>query len=403
MPRWWAHEQLIVRTRPAFGRLFFAHSVSRAGDAFNTVALVILVFRLTGSGLGVAGTVVFEVVPLLLFAPFAGVLVDRLPRRSIMVGADLVRAVLVGVLTLWRSEVVVAYVVAFGVATATVAFNPAASSVVPELVERDELVRANTALWTVAVVLQIMIAPVAGGLIALVGVAPAFGINAISFVLSASCLAGLKTSPSPRDNRHGDGRWALLTAGYRHVRQHRLLVRLALAQVLAALSAGATSALLVVLAARRLGVGPTGLGVLLGAIGLGAALGPLVLARRIEARQRRWLYGPMVLRSGVDLALSTVREPIVAGAALAGYGVGTSTGMIAFQSTIQAETPTETRGRVFTFYDTLWNAARLASLGLGGLLADAAGIAAVYVAGAALLATAAVVGFSGPSAADRRS
>jgi hypothetical protein len=67
----WLQSRLLVRTRPQFGRLFFAHAVSRAGDAFNTVALVILVFQLTGSGIGVAVTVVFEVVPLLLFAPNA--------------------------------------------------------------------------------------------------------------------------------------------------------------------------------------------------------------------------------------------------------------------------------------------------------------------------------------------
>src|SRR5438876_11611900 len=109
--------RFLVRTRPQFRRLFLAHAVSRAGDAFNTVALVILVFQLTGSGIGVAGTVFFEVVPLLVFAPIAGVLVDRLPRRSVMVAADLVRALLVGLLAVWHGNVVIAYAVAFGVAT----------------------------------------------------------------------------------------------------------------------------------------------------------------------------------------------------------------------------------------------------------------------------------------------
>lgn len=74
--------------RPAFRRLFLAHAISRAGDAFNTVALVVLVFDLTGSGLGVAGTVVFEVLPVLLLGPLAGLVVDRVPRRRVMVSAD---------------------------------------------------------------------------------------------------------------------------------------------------------------------------------------------------------------------------------------------------------------------------------------------------------------------------
>jgi MFS family permease len=307
-----------------------------------------------------------------------------------MVAADLARALLVGLLAVWHGNVAIAYAVAFGVATASVAFNPAASSVVPELVEGDELVRANSALWTVAVVLQIAIAPLAGGLIAALGVGSAFAINAASFLISAAFLRRLPAAGRGA-SQASDG-WRALAAGYRTVRAHVLLRRLALAQVLAALSAGATSGLLVVLAAERLGVGPTGYGLLLGAIGLGAAIGPVILRKRIQPGQQRWLFGPMALRGVVDLVLGLVRQPLAAGIALGAYGVGTSTGMVAFQSTIQTQTPTETRGRVFALYDMLWNSARLVSLGLGGLLADAAGVQAVYLAGAALLAAAALVG-----------
>jgi hypothetical protein len=78
----------LLRSSGEFRRLFLAHSVSRAGDAFNTVALVVLVFQLTGLGAGVAGAVMFEVLPLLLLGPVAGLAADRLPRRRLMVGAD---------------------------------------------------------------------------------------------------------------------------------------------------------------------------------------------------------------------------------------------------------------------------------------------------------------------------
>lgn len=67
----------LLRKGRRFRPFFAAHALSRAGDAFNTVALVILVLRLTGSGVGVGGTVVFEILPVLLFAPIAGLVVDR--------------------------------------------------------------------------------------------------------------------------------------------------------------------------------------------------------------------------------------------------------------------------------------------------------------------------------------
>lgn len=121
----------LIRGNRAFRRLFFAHGVSRAGDAFNTVALVVLVFRLTGSAAGVAGAVAFEILPVLLLGPAAGVLADRAPRRSLMIGADLFRAALVLTLAVWHGSTLAVYAVAFGLSCGSVVFNPAASSLTP--------------------------------------------------------------------------------------------------------------------------------------------------------------------------------------------------------------------------------------------------------------------------------
>ena len=381
----------LLRRNPELRRLFAAHAISRSGDAFNTVALVVLVFNLTGSGIGVAGVVVFEVVPVLLFGPVAGVLADRFPRRSVMLAADVGRAVFASVIVIWSGSLAVAYAIAFGLSLGTIAFNPAASSLLPEVVEDEDLVTANTALWTVAVVAQIVIAPAAGVLIGAFGVRLAFGVNSASFLLSAALLRGL------RSGRTGAGivsrGWTGVAAGVYAVRSHPLLRRLAIVQVLASLSAGATGGLLVVLAEQRLGVGPTGFGVLLAAIGVGAAIGPVLLRRFIRPGRRRWLFGPYALRGGVDLVLASTSSPFVAGAALVAYGMSTSTGMVAYQSTLQANVPAELRGRAFAFYDVLWNGSRLVSLAAGGIVVELVGIRWVYVCGGILLLAATAFGF----------
>jgi predicted MFS family arabinose efflux permease len=139
--------------------------------------------------------------------------------------------------------------------------------------------------------------------------------------------------------------------------------------------------LLVVLAAEQFKVGPSGFGLLLAAIGVGAAVGPVVLGRWIRPGDPRWLFGPYALRGIVDLLPAAFRNPAVGGVALGAYGVGTSTGMVAYQSTLQTRVSDDTRGRVFALFDVIWNSARLVSLGLGGLLADAVGIRAVYIGG----------------------
>jgi len=225
------------------------------------------------------------------------------------------------------------------------------------------------------------------------------------FAISAGLLRGLRAGEQPRPvattSIWNQGREALvLLAG------DRLLRALALAQALAALSAGATSALLVLLAGRRLHTTGTGYGLLLAAIGVGAFTGPL-LATRLSAHARRsqLVFGAFGLRGLVDLALATVTALPAALGALAFYGLATSTGNVTFSSLIQTHVPDGLRGRVFSAFDLIWQSMRLASLLLGGALADTAGIRAVYYTGAALLLGAALTGLltTTPTLSIRRS
>lgn len=384
----------LVRQNPSFRRLFQAHAVSRSGDAFNTVALVVLVFQLTGTGRGVAATVAFEVAPVLLLGPVAGLVVDRFPRSRVMVAADLGRAALALALAAFGGPLPLVFAAAFGLSVGSMLFNPAASSLLPEVVDEEQLVEANSAMWMVAVVAQVALAPAAGLLIATAGARAAFAVNAVSFVVSAILLRGLRQAEAPADGVVVPG-WRGALEGTRLVLGDAFLRRLAFVQVLASLSAGATGGLLVVLAAERLGVGPGGFGLLLAAIGVGAAGGPLLLRRWIRASDRRWLFIPYAVRGGVDLSLAVVQHPALAGGALVTYGMATSSGMIAYQSTLQKQVPALLRGRVYAFFDVVWNGARLVSLGVGGLLADAVGIRAVYVVGGLLLLAGAAVGLVG--------
>lgn len=392
-----------VFTLPGYRRLWTASTLSRWGDAFHTVALPLLVLHLTGSGLGVGAVVVAEIVPVLLLAPLAGAVVDRISPLRVMIAADLVRATLVAALPLVYGNIGAVYAIAFGLSAASVFFNPATGAMLPRLVGEKELVAANSGIWTAAVLSQIALAPAAGLLVVAFGFAPAFLINAVSFALSALVLIRLPPAARPsaesdRDQAVHPGRrwrrWAHQAGGGIHlIAQDRLLRTLAAGQLLAALSAGATSALLVVLATDRLHLGPAGYGWLLAAIGIGAAAGPLLVLRRVQDPRRPLLvFGPFALRGGVDLTLAATTNPVVAGGALATYGVGTSTGAVTFTSLLQATAPESHRGRILAAFDMLWQSGRLASLLVGGLLADAFGVHWVFLGGGILLLAAAALG-----------
>lgn len=159
--------------QPDYRRLWAARTVSQLGDTFNFVALALLIYDLTGSGLGVTGVVVAEVLPVLLLAPVAGPLVDRWPRVRVMVGSDLFRLALMVVLALWHDAPVGVYATAFAMSVGAVFFNPAAGSVLPGLVPKDALVAANSGIWTAAVLSQIVLAPLAGLLVTQLGYGPA--------------------------------------------------------------------------------------------------------------------------------------------------------------------------------------------------------------------------------------
>jgi len=282
-----------------------------------------------------------------------------------MIGSDVSRLVLAVLLAVWHEAPVGVYAVAFAMSLAGVFFNPAASSVLPALVPKQALVAANTGIWTAAVLSQIVLAPFAGLLVVSLGYGPAFAVNAASYAASALLLRGLRVpgrpGKVPRRRLLVEAREGVLV-----LVRHPLLRTLAVVQFLAALSAGATSALLVVLAREHLGVTGRGYGLLVGAIGVGAALGPLVLLRLVRNPTRPlFVFGPFGLRGLVDVALaSTTSVPLAAGA-LALYGVGTSTGAVTFNSVLPAETPEHVRGRVFASMDVLWQSGRLLSLGLG--------------------------------------
>ncbi len=384
--------------RPGYRRLWIARTASQVGDVAQFTTLGLLLLDLTGSGLGVSGAVVAEILPVLLLAPLAGSLVDRLPRVRVMVAADVWRAALAALLALEHQQAAVAYAVAFGLSAGAVFFNPAAQSVLPALVDDEDLVTANSGIWTAAVVCQVLLAPAAAYLAVAHGFGPAFALNALSFVVSGAVLRGLRVPATPPPGGAA-GVFAHARDGLAALAAVPLLRALAVGQALAALSAGATSALLVVLAAERLG-GGSGFGVLLAGIALGAAAGP-VLLRRLVADPRRpvWVFGPYAVRGLVDLVLALVTALPLAVAAVVFYGLSTSTGNVTFSALIQSRVPGELRGRAFAGFDVIWQSGRLVSLLGGGLLVDVAGVQLVYALGGALLLAAAAVGLAAGRAA----
>ena len=382
---------------PSYFPLWLGQLVSNFGDTVNYVALVVLVYQLTGSGLAVSITVVFEIVPVLLLAPIAGVIIDRFPRKTILILSDLIRAGLVLVLV-FADSVWQVYIVAMLLTSASVFFNPTLQAVIPNIVDKESLLVANSVSWTTGRLVQILASAIAGGLIATIGTSPAFGVNALSFLFSAFMILRLSI-PShigqiDRANKRGlDGWLEDARNGFIYVRHDRFVSRLLIVQALASFAVGATGALLVVLAERHLRLPPEGFAWLLLAIGIGALLGPILLGSFTKNyRNIRLLFLPYIIRGIGDILIAIVVPLPLAMLILFVYGLNTSTGMVVYNSLMQSQVPEQVRGRVFTLMDVVWNLMRLISLGIGGVLVDFWGVEVIYYIGGTLLLLSGVLG-----------
>jgi MFS family permease len=329
----------------------------------------------------------------------AGVVIDRFSRKGVLIAADLVQATL-ALSLVWPQGIWHAYLVAAGLSCATVFFNPAVNAVIPALTTREQRLAANSVSWSTAQLVQIVGAAVAGGLIALIGTSAAFALNSASFLVSAG-LIGLLVIPAHAGRLRGDARSAVqrfisdLRDGFSYARRDVLLSRLLLVQSLAAFSVGATGAMLIVLSERHLRLPPEGFAYLIGAIGVGALLGPLIpnaLAR--DYRSARWLFVPYVVRGIGDVLIAVVTPLPIALVILFVYGLNTSTGMVVFNSTIQEAIPDAMRGRAFTFLDMDWSVFTLLSLAVGGVFVDQFGIEPLFWGGGTLLTLAGLIGLT---------
>jgi len=375
--------------------LWFGQVVSNLGDTFHYIALVVLLFQLTGSGSALAVLALAQIGVTLAVGPIAGVVIDRFDRRKVMIAADLARATLATGLA-FTHHAPLAIGLAVAMAAASVAFNPAARALLPSLVEEDALLAANTVGWTTEQTTQILASAGAGALLLAYGTTPAFLFNAATFLFSAVMLLRLpaRLRPEAVEAHHPlGGFWTEAREGLRYARTDPFVKPLLLVQGLASFATGGTSALLVVLSSRHLHLEPSQFSWLLLAIGAGALVGPFLLPRLMGA-DVRLMFWPYVWRGIGDILLGILTPLPIALVILVAYGIGTSTGAVTYGTVVQRRIPDAVRGRVFATLDVVWATGEIASIAVAGVLADRIGIAAVYVAGGIVLTLAGVIGLT---------
>jgi MFS family permease len=383
-----------------FLKAMVASGFANLADGVLWVAFPLLAVQLTRSPLLIAGVTVAARLPWLL-APVAGAFADRLDRRQSMVRVNLVRTVLLGGLALAvavdLASLPMLYAVAVLLGIAETLFDTSAQSLLPAVVGRDDLTRANSRLFAVELVANTFIGPPLGGLLAAAGLAVALGLPAAAYLVGAACLALIVGSfraagagPAGSTRLRDD-----IAEGARFVWRHPLLRPLAIMLGVQnmAFSAYFSVFVLFAVAPGPMGLSKAGYGVLTATLGAGSLLGSW-LAVPVERRlgRVRTLVLSIVL-NGVSLVVPVVTAlPVPIGATMVAGGAGIVLWNVVTVSLRQRITPDRLLGRMNASYRLVgWGTMPLGAL-LGGAMAELLGLRGAFLV-AALITFAVLAGF----------
>ncbi len=357
--------------------------VSEIGDHFNNIAVFSLAVAHTKSGLVVSGVMLSRAIPAVLIGPVAGVVLDRLNRKQVMIASDLIRAVvaMAFILTVRRTDTWLLYVLSALLMLASPFFTSGRASILPSIATKDELHTANsltqTTQWTTLTIGTFL----GGASVMQFGYQWAFFGNSLSFLVSALCISrlflpghGFRPPRSSLTEAEVVRPWHEYKEGLRYMRATPLILGLALINVGWATGGGAAQILFTVFGELVFNRGPAGLGTIWSFAGVGLLCGGALahtIGRRLNfSNYKRSIVICYIVHGGSYVLFSQMRSFTWALVfiTLSRAGVGFSSVMN--MSQLLRHVPNAFRGRVFaTMESTTWSVMMI-SMMLAGIASE---------------------------------
>lgn len=277
----------LLRENRNYKYMWSGQIVSEVGDHYNNVAVFALALANTGSGLVVAGILISRAICAVLAGPIAGVLLDRMDRKRIMIVSDLIRAVIaiIFILGIPQGRTWLLYVLSGALMFASPFFSSGRASILPTIATKHELHSANSLTqltqWTTLTLGSFL----GGTSVTQFGYKLAFLFNAFSFLFSAWCISRLHVENGFRADRSDVAGgtvvrpWHEYTEGLRYMKSSPLILGIGLVAVGWATGGGAAQILFSVFGEVVFHRGPSGIGTIWGSAGIGLIIGALVAHR----------------------------------------------------------------------------------------------------------------------------
>lgn len=381
-----------------FWRMYASSATSNLADGIGRTALPLLAASYTRDPVLVAALTTFTFLPWLLFALVSGALVDRVDRRYAMSAANAARALAAGTLVVLTAAhaggVPALYAVAFVLGTAETVYDSATRALLPQVVRRRELDRANGLLTVEETLGQQFVGSPVGSALFAVAVALPLALTSAGFAGAALLVLAVRGGYRPARPEVATSVRRDMADGVRWLSRHRLLRRLTLVSAATGFAQSMATGVVVLYVLEVLRLPSAAYGLILLAGGVGGLLGGLStpsLARRFG--RERMLTAGAVLTALSEGALGLTSSGVLAAVLCAVSACGVMVWNVLTMSLRQSLIPESMFGRVQGAYRTLvWGGIALGSV-VGGAVAHAAGLRSLFVlSGAALLALAVVLG-----------
>lgn len=373
----------------SFRRLFLATFTSSIGTWLAFVALVVDVYDRTGDANWVSALLIADFLPIVLVGILLGPLIDRLPRRNILVAADVLRAGVFCVLPFATSAAqIVGLALIIGVATSL--FRPAVFAGLPNLVADDDLGHANGILQSAENFAWAVGALAGGALVAASGSDAAYWLNAGTFVVSALFILGIRQSLEEQERSPSAGHRRDLIEGLRMVTRSRGLLTILVAWSIVTFGQAIGNVSEIVLAKDEFNAGDFGYGVLVATAAVGLTIGSLAGGDVIRRFGIRVPYVAGVVLLAVGFAAAAVSPNVwVAAVFVVVSGLGNGAVVVCNAVLVQRSAPDRLRGRAFTVVMSIGYAFFGLGMIVAGPLTNGFGARTAWGISAALCAVAA--------------
>ncbi len=375
-----------------FRRLWLGQIISNFGDSLTSLSLLLLVNRLTDGGTAAIATMMIMIaLPQISFGLVAGVYVDRLDRKRIMILSDLLRGVLVlaFIPAAFTEQLWALYTIAFAQATIGTFFTPARGALLPNIVAEEALLAANSISQVSRILFNLLGTAAAGVLAGLTATfTPAFAIDAATFFVSMLLISRVQAPPFTPEPGSGNTRAVLvqLRDGLETILRTRVLLGIMIGLGVAMLAIGAVNVLLVPMVVNDLQVPETWFGVIEGAQASSMILsGALVALLAARLKPTRIVSGALAM-VGFDVTMiAAVTQVWHLVLILFAVGWVMTPLQAAIATLMQTAVPDRVRGRIGASANAITGTANVVSMAVAGGLAGWIGVRNVFLISGAMV------------------